>query len=253
MSVRKSWAFTLDGHIFYVLGDTVDGTLLFDLTAGQWYTWKTAGQDFWNALRGTMWRGRILVADETRPIIWELDPAASYDEDNVSLQIERVVTGFQPLRGSHAVRQGALRATASVGYFEGGHLVLVETATPGVFEFAESGTPDAYLEETADGSEVFVAVEARNIQRRQAAAVSFGGVAVVSSAPIGMLRMRFSDNQGQTWSRYFDIPLRVDDDNQELKWRSLGRINAPGRLWEISDAGGVVRIDGLDADMDGEQ
>lgn len=260
-TVRKAWAFVLDGHVFYVLGQVnvvgpdgeviTSGTLLCDLTTGgQWYVWKTSGRDFWNMHRGIMWRGRILAADNLRPIIWELNASVMNDEDDIHLDIERVVTGFQPLRGSNSARQGALRATASVGDFEGTHLVLVETEVEGVYEFAETGNPDAYMEES-DVAGVFDIVETPTLSRKRAALVLYGTIAIISDAPVGIARMRFSDDSGKTWSRYFDILLRDGDDNQKLEWRSLGRLRAPGRLWEISDAGGLARIDGLDADMDG--
>lgn len=192
MADRKSWAFTLDGHIFYVLGTYQGLTLLCDLTTGQWCLWKTAGFDFWNMHRGVMWRGRVLAADDALPIVWELDPAATGDAetDEESTSIERVVTGFLPSRNRGSNRIGAARLTASVG--------------------------------DPDGPDVPVS-------------------------------LRYSDDEGETWSQAREIVLRSADYEQELKFRSLGRLREPGRLWEISDAGGVVRIDGLDADIDGEE
>lgn len=65
------------------------------------------------------------------------------------------------------------------------------------------------------------------------------------------MRLRFSDDNGQTWSDYYDITLVAADYDQEIAWRSLGSIRAPGRVFEISDVGGLIRIDGCDADIDG--
>lgn len=187
MSVRKAWAFVLDGHIFYVLGTTNRGTLLYDLSSGQWHVWKTGGRTYWNMERGVMWRGRILAADNSTAQIWELDPDAVRDESVPAQEIERVVTGFLPLRGRDSVRQGALRLTASVG-------------DPSV-----------------------------------------AGAAVT---------MRYSDDGGNTWSNPFTVTLAEGDFDQTISFRSLGRIRAPGRLWEITDTGAAVRIDGADADLD---
>jgi hypothetical protein len=36
---------------------------------------------------------------------------------------------------------------------------------------------------------------------------------------------------------------------KEVRWRSLGLMRAPGRLFEIVDSGTTVRIDGLDVDV----
>lgn len=182
-SARQSWAFTFDGHIFYVLGASADRTIVCDLSTGQWHLWRTNG-GAWNMNRGIMWRGQVLAADAALPKVWLLDAGTPLDEGVHS--IARVVSGFVPLRGRESLTVGALRLTASVG------------------------EPDAV------------------------------------NVPV---RLRFSDDEGETWSRYFDIMLAADDFSQPLKFRSLGRMRAPGRLFEFSDAGGLVRIDGADADI----
>lgn len=187
MTQRKAWAFTLDGHIFYVLGSHEGFTTVFDATTGQWCMWGTTDFEFWNVLRGTMWRGMILGADDNLPMIWEASPDAADDD---GAPIARVVTGFLESRSRDDRRIGAARVTASVGYPE----------------------------------DVAVAV-----------------------------LLRFSDDEGETWSQPKEAILRAGDYAQELKYRSLGRLREPGRLWEISDAGGLVRIDGLDADIEGEE
>jgi hypothetical protein len=65
------------------------------------------------------------------------------------------------------------------------------------------------------------------------------------------IRMRFSDDFGKTWTDYFTIALVDKAYTQELAWRSLGPISAPGRVIEISDTAGPIRIDGCDAEIEG--
>jgi len=62
--------------------------------------------------------------------------------------------------------------------------------------------------------------------------------------------LRFSDDQGNTWSPYFSLTLSESDFSGEIAWRSLGSFNAPGRIFELTDSGGLVRIDGCDAFID---
>lgn len=65
------------------------------------------------------------------------------------------------------------------------------------------------------------------------------------------LNMRFSDDQENTWSDYFTLTLTEADFGGEIAYRSLGSFMAPGRVFELSDSGGLIRIDGVDAMLDG--
>lgn len=66
-----------------------------------------------------------------------------------------------------------------------------------------------------------------------------------------VMRLRYSDDQEQTWSDYFDVDLIVDDFDGEIAYRSLGSFMAPGRIFELSDVGGLIRIDGADLFLNG--
>lgn len=67
-----------------------------------------------------------------------------------------------------------------------------------------------------------------------------GGAAVTLS---------FSDDQGKSWVTMDTLPL-VEGTFTELAWRSLGSFDAPGRIFKITDVGGLLRIDGCDAALD---
>lgn len=57
--------------------------------------------------------------------------------------------------------------------------------------------------------------------------------------------LAFSDDNGVTWSKEFDIPL-TDAGSQLLIWNALGSFAAPGRVFRITDTAGPVRLDGAD-------
>lgn len=59
------------------------------------------------------------------------------------------------------------------------------------------------------------------------------------------ISLAFSDDNGVTWSREFDIPL-TDSGSQLLIWNALGSFAAPGRIFRITDFAGPVRLDGAD-------
>lgn len=61
----------------------------------------------------------------------------------------------------------------------------------------------------------------------------------------GEIRLRFSDNEGVDFTPYRVISL-TGDPAQQIAWRGLGLAKSPGRLFEISDTGGITRIDGAD-------
>lgn len=65
------------------------------------------------------------------------------------------------------------------------------------------------------------------------------------------IRLRFSDDMGKTWSDPYPLVLTEGDFSDETAWRSLGSFCNPGRVLEISDTGGMIRIDGLDANLSG--
>jgi hypothetical protein len=61
-----------------------------------------------------------------------------------------------------------------------------------------------------------------------------------------IIALSFSDDQGQTWVGPFNETL-TGKPNQLLTWSALGSFAQPGRIFQISDQAGVVRIDGADA------
>lgn len=59
------------------------------------------------------------------------------------------------------------------------------------------------------------------------------------------ISLAFSDDNGKTWSKEFDIPL-TDMDGQKVIWNALGSFSAPGRVFRITDYSGPIRLDGAD-------
>jgi hypothetical protein len=93
----------------------------------------------------------------------------------------------------------------------------------------------------------FLPVQGRGSVRQGSLRVTAGRD---DEAPAGEIRMRFSDDGGATWSDTYEIPVGAGA-GRRIEFRSLGRMHAPGRLWEFSDDGGLVRIDGVDTELDG--
>lgn len=69
------------------------------------------------------------------------------------------------------------------------------------------------------------------------------GIPAASGASI---TLRTSDDLGKTWADHGAITVNANEWDQEVSWRSLGLVRAPGRMFELSDNGATVRIAGMD-------
>ena len=67
------------------------------------------------------------------------------------------------------------------------------------------------------------------------------------------IRLRTSDDQGKTFTDAGTVTIGSLDYTQEIAWLALGSMRAPGRIFEITDTGAVARIDGADAEIEGNE
>lgn len=72
-----------------------------------------------------------------------------------------------------------------------------------------------------------------------------GSLGFFTSPVTAEVRLRISDDNGVTFTDMGTVPV-VEGEALEMAWRSLGSFMAPGRIFEISDVGGMFRIDGAD-------
>jgi len=61
--------------------------------------------------------------------------------------------------------------------------------------------------------------------------------------------LTWSDDQGQSYSSPITVNLVEENNSQTIRFRSLGRFDSPLRIFDITDVGGMVRIDGVDVDL----
>jgi hypothetical protein len=197
-----SFAFSLDGHDFYVLRLGGNQTLVYDLTTGSWASWDSQGRNVWQANSGFNWAAvlgsldpnapatNVILGDDTFSTLWTLTTDLAADEgpfpNDILRNFSRAITGGIPLRSRVSPRCNAVTLTASIG--------------------------DPNMVATA-------------------------------------IQLRVSDNNGATYRSAGLVTVLPEEFNKEVRWRSLGLMRAPGRLFEIVDSGTTVRIDGLDADI----
>lgn len=114
----RAWKFDWDGHTFYVLDLGVTGTFLFDITTGQWCQFQTDGFLGWNFRFGATFSeyGRVVGADTSYGLLYELDPQATLDEgfrNVIHTATGGIVTRSRVFQGVEM-----LRITGSQGFLE---------------------------------------------------------------------------------------------------------------------------------------
>ncbi len=144
---------------------------------------------------------------------------------------------------------GFVQWSVANGCMWGQRVVGSDLAAPTVWEHRMSALQDS------DAFDVLHVVTGglttRNRVFRSVDALRLSGSLGELDDPAGVnISLRMSDDQGVTWTPYFVIALTEGSSN-EIVWRSLGSFCAPGRIFEVSDTGGLLRIDGADAFIDG--
>ena len=113
---QRAWTFDFDGHTFYVLDLGSSGSLVYDLTTGQWSKFETAGYEgHWDMKNGFHWRtGKLVVGGQAGTgIIHRLVADSFMDEGWRPVEYE--VRGVLPVGGIDHVRQYTLRLIGSAG------------------------------------------------------------------------------------------------------------------------------------------
>lgn len=130
----------------------------------------------------------------------------------------------------------------SVGTMWNDRVVAGDRTTGDVWELS----PNAQLD---NGTANITRVVSGLAVRRSNDFVSIGTLQIAASSGVlsgtatQSISLRFSDDLGNTWVGPFDITLTPADFSQNIEFIGLGGFAAPGRLFEIKDVGGLVRID----------
>lgn len=164
----RAWAFTLDGHDFYVLrlGDSF--TFVYDVYSEQWMDWTSDGLEFWRPNIGMNWIGGqvfataygsdVIVGDDVHGLIYFLDPEQPYDQAALDYSpeqeryFERITMGQVPMRGREVLPCYSVWLTTDMGnpaYVGAG--VTLYTSDDGGETFDDHGlvtvTPDEFTPE----------------------------------------------------------------------------------------------------------
>lgn len=203
----RAWTFTLDGHDFYVLRLGMDVTLVYDLYSEQWVDWDAFSETYWPVFIGINWVGGTGIADQRN-------------------------TDGSRLYGSN---------------------VLVGDDTYPLLYFLNPEQPyDQNPESLEPVQQIFfprviqgqVPLVGRAVMPCYACWINtdMGAPAYIGAG----VQLEISDDAGKSYDDMGTVDVTTGDNSPELSWYSLGQIQAPGRLFRITDDGAVARIDGVE-------
>ena len=92
ISTASAFAYSQDGHFFYVLSFN-EGTFVYDATTKQWHERETYGESKWNIGSSVTFNGLVLVGDTTSNSIGQLDPMSFADFSTT----QRMEWTYQPV------------------------------------------------------------------------------------------------------------------------------------------------------------
>lgn len=94
-----------------------------------------------------------------------------------------------------------------------------------------------------------------NYSRRRVGMVELlGSIGRQIDATLTGITLRYSDDRGNSYVDAGTVTVNPGDTKARVRWRSLGALRQPGRIFEIQDYGTLTRIDSLRAvmpDMEG--
>lgn len=134
---------------------------------------------------------------------------------------------------------------------DAGSTVIAGDDSSGVIWTVDPEVPYDELIDFETGTATFERVVSSRVPLRMRNSVPCDAVYVTLSAgePFAgaeQITLYTSDNEGRTWTNHGSRTLTAGDYTQEVAWRSLGLMRAPGRLFEIRDEGATGRISSID-------
>lgn len=193
------------------------------------WTYSLDGHDFY-----------VIRLGDTETLIYDLTTQQWSSWNSPDLPFWRANTGLNWLGVSGVSLSGSLETNVIVGDDNFG-MLWGFNPTQGYDELPRDDQPDTGFDRKVVGG---IPMRLRETQKVGAAYVtaSVGKPQITGSG----MTLRTSDDSGNTWTNHGTVTVTLGNYDQEFVWRSLGLVKAPGKIFEITDSGATVRIDGLD-------
>lgn len=237
----RAWTYSADGHLFYVLNLGDENTFVYDLTSDQWTRWNNYNSSILRQHAGCsifasieipysdsmllIKSNPVIVGDIYSGTLWAVDPSYKYDDNTTRTAVTAIETVFTtgfPARMRETTKCNEVYVTGSVGN--------PSLSGPGYLIDGDGG---AYLTDGDGGP--YLTDPSMPVE----------GLTVVGPS-IATVSLETSDDNGRTWFSHGALEINPDEWSFELVWRSLGVIQAPGRIFRFTDYGALMRVDGVD-------
>ena len=182
-----------------------DETLIFDVTTQSWQVWGNNDDDIWRAQIGQNWNA------------------------NVARIADRI--------------------ESSTNAEDLSNVICGDNTTGTLYFLHPQRAVDDFMD--GDGTTTFERIVYGQVPVLGRDYVSCDGVELQGSVGNALVsgtltvKLEYSDDRGDTFVDAGTISSTAGDRTTWFDWRSLGSMRAPGRLFRITDYGGLVRLDGL--------
>jgi len=128
-----------------------------------------------------------------------------------------------------------------------------DTLGPYVWELDPLKIFDDDFRDVAHAASAAITLRSRVYKSMSELRVAMSAGLLDDTTGAAFVQLTYSDDDGQTYSAPIVVQLlsgTTPDGQQDIRFPSLGSFMAPGRIMQIADVGGALRLDGADAMID---
>lgn len=187
----------------------------------------------------------VLRLGDAETLVLDLSTGKWLDWDSVNRTVWRVHQGAQWIDMGRAAYVNRAASQIVAGDDTTGMLWTLDPAQPYDEPDTEGLEPEYFERRVTTGVPARMREAARNGSVFMSADIGSPALALSPAT----VELRTSDDNGKTYQSQGTVTITTGGYTDQLLWRSLGVIRAPGRIFEFTDYGATVRIDGIDAQI----
>lgn len=150
--------------------------------------------------------------------------------------------------------QGMSQWNAEAGLMWQGMIVAGDNQNPTLWDFDPDGQLDDDYKPIVHEAVGIYPVRTRNYVSFDLLSITVSHSNPNPSSPASTIELSYSDDDGKTFHTADPtFTIVSDSEPQDVQWSSLGSANQPGRIFKITDVGGMVRLSSADLTVRGSK